>query len=397
MEGMVSVRFMLRVLLLAIVIIAAAIPVLAQDSGSEFGPSPEDNPNAFISWPPPVYTLRGQFDIRGSANLPDMTNYFISYRVLDDNLDPLGDEFAPAILPSTAAVLDDVLGTWDTEIVDDGLYEIRLTVNVRGQEPVIDTVGPLRVLNNPPPFAQEEEPPVIVQPPVVVTAEPPVVVQPTVDPTPRVTANRPSVNVRSGDGVEYPAIGFLTQGQTAQIIGISARGTGWYQIRLPTGGIGWISPTVVDVSGNLSGVPAVVPPPIPATATPLPTATPSTQVNLVAGIVVLDPGLPVCSQTFNVGFDVANLGTQASLSSGIVSLVDTRAADGSIQGTTIGGFPILLPGQTFRVNMPLTISTWYNETHRITLVIDQTNSIPETNETDNTRVVEYVLQKGPCP
>lgn len=47
--------------------------------------------------------------------------------------------------------------------------------------------------------------------------------------------------------------------------------------------------------------------------------------------------------------------------------------------------------------MPLTVSTWYNETHRITLIIDPQSIIPETNETDNQRVTEYVLQKGSCP
>jgi subtilase family serine protease len=150
------------------------------------------------------------------------------------------------------------------------------------------------------------------------------------------------------------------------------------------------------VSGNVSSLARIVPPPPPATATPAPTATPMSQANLVAGIVVLDPASPTCAQTFNVGFDVANLGSEATAFSGTVSLVDSRAADGSIQGTTIGGFPVLLPGQTFRVNMPLTISTWYNEVHRIVLTIDPSNQIPESNESDNVRTIEYTLAQGAC-
>jgi hypothetical protein len=104
----------------------------------------------------------------------------------------------------------------------------------------------------------------------------------------------------------------------------------------------------------------------------------------------------VCQQAFTVGIDVANLGTVTSPAPGTVTLTDTRAADGSVQRTAVGGFPILSPGQTFRVNIPVTIDTWYNETHRITLTIDPGNAIIESNEGDNTRVVEYVLAQGGC-
>ncbi len=117
----------------------------------------------------------------------------------------------------------------------------------------------------------------------------------------------------------------------------------------------------------------------------------------MAGIVVFSPSTPTCAQTFNVGFDVANLGSQPTAISGTVSLVDSRAADGSQQGSTVGGFPVLQPGQTFRVTMPLTVSTWYNEQHNITLVIDPSNQIPESNESDNVRTISYTLQKGSCP
>lgn len=388
-----------RIVLLALAVVlltAAALPVLAQLPT----PTPEPpNPNANISWPPPVYVLRGEFSIRGSANLPNMTNYFIEFRPLEDPFTGSEgtDVFFPAILPSSAAVQDDVLGVWDTELVPDGLYELRLTVNVRAGSPVFATVGPLRVENELPPFV--EEPPVILptQPPTPLPTETP---PPTVDPTPRVTVTTQAGNVRAGDSTLFPIIATLSQGQTAQIVGISNLGTGWYQVRLPNGQIGWMAPSIVSVSGDLSLVPRVQPPPPPATPTPTPipaTPTPVTQANLVAGIVVLTPSQPVCNETFNVGFDVANLGTEPTISSGIVSLVDTRAADGSVQATTVGGFPVLQPGQTFRVDMPLTVSTWYNETHRITLTIDPQNLIPETQLGDNTRVIEYVLAQGGCP
>ncbi len=102
----------------------------------------------------------------------------------------------------------------------------------------------------------------------------------------------------------------------------------------------------------------------------------TSNVNLVAGIVELNPGQPTCQQTFNIGLDVANLGSEVS-ASGTISVTDVRSADGSTQETTIGGFPALQPQQTFRVNMPLTVSTWYNEEHTIILIIDPNNQIPE--------------------
>ena len=172
---------------------------------------------------------------------------------------------------------------------------------------------------------------------------------------------------------------------------------------MDNGQIGWVAPSIVSTSGDLTGLPRIQPPPPPP-----PTATPSRppfrrrpfrfrrRISSRA-LSNLNPGTPTCEQTFTVGFDVANLGSQPTAISGTVSLVDTRAADGSQQGNTIGGFPILQPGQTFRVNMPLTISTWYNEQHNLTLVIDPGNQIPETVEGDNVRTISYTLQKGSCP
>lgn len=384
-------------------LMSLGIPALAQDDVVN-----APNPNAQITFPPPVYVLRGAFEVRGTANLPNMTSYFIEYRPLNDDLTPTNrDVWFPATLPSQSAVVDDVLGVWDTELAaGDGLYEIRLTVNVSDGEPVTQIITPLRIENVPPPFVVVNTPVPTMTP---TSATPPT--QTPIPPTPTSTAPRatitstPSGNVRTGDSLAYAVITSLAQGTELEIIGISNRGTGWFQVRLPNNQSGWVSPTIVETTGDLSTLQRVQPPPPPPpTATPIPTIVPATAVpvvasnaNLVAGIVELNPGTPSCAQTFTVGFDVANLGSQPTAASGTVSLVDVRAADGSQQGTTVGGFPVLQPGQTFRVNMPLTVSTWYNETHRITLIIDPSNAIPENNEGDNSRTIEYTLQKGSCP
>lgn len=383
--------------LTALLIIGAlwgALPAQAQGD-------PDINPDAVILWPPPVYVLRGEVELFGSANLPNMRSYFISFRPLGGDLEPTGDEWLPAILPRPFRVQNDVLGTWDTTIADDGLYELRLTVNVRGSAPVVHIVSPLRVENDPPPFAEGIITPT---PTLTFTPLPPpptFTPPPTQDPTPRGTVSGSAANVRAGDSTEFSIIATLRQGQVVQLIGVSNRGTAWYQVRLPDGRIGWMAPSVINTSGNLGLLPFVAPPPLPPTATPPPTLTPTptpfTQANLVAGIVIFDPPTPTCAQTFIVGVDVANLGTEQTFAPGIVTVSDARGADNTVQQTSIGGFPPLLPGQTTRVNIPLTISTYYNEVHRLTITVDSSNTIPESNEQDNARVIDYVLQKGACP
>jgi uncharacterized protein YgiM (DUF1202 family) len=371
-----------------LVLLALAAPTSAQTAVQVV------NPSANITWPPPVYVVAGDFTIRGTANLPNMTNYFIEYALMPE-FDPTADPNAPqtwfpATLPSSRPVQDGILGLWDTTLTDDGVYSLRLTVRVRGGQPVTAVVAPVRVQNTVPPFGQPIISPSTPQPPPVVPTA-----APTFDPTPRATANG-RINVRSGDSTIYPVIMTLNAGQTVPILGLSNLGTGWYYVQLPDGRRGWVAPSVVDVAGDFSNVPRLAPPPLPVTPTLPPTFTPASAVNLVAGIVVFDTTTPTCATTFTVGFDVANQGVVPS-PSGTVSLVDTRAVDGSVQGTATGAFPVINPGTTFRVNIPLTISTWYNETHIISLTIDPGNLIVETNEGDNRQTVSYVLVRGTCP
>ena len=87
------------------------------------------------------------------------------------------------------------------------------------------------------------------------------------------------LNVRSGPGVEYPPIGGLAEGRSAQIAGKNLEGT-WWQIVYPpnSGGRGWVSAKPqYSTAHNVETVPVVPvpPPPTPTpTPTPLPTSTP---------------------------------------------------------------------------------------------------------------------------
>ncbi|PJF29043.1 MAG: hypothetical protein CUN52_10365, partial [Phototrophicales bacterium] len=66
--------------LIGIAVFLLAVSVNAQ--GITPNPNTPPNPNANISFPPPVYFLRGEMQIYGSANLPNMANYFLEYRPL---------------------------------------------------------------------------------------------------------------------------------------------------------------------------------------------------------------------------------------------------------------------------------------------------------------------------
>ncbi len=385
-----------------------ALTVQAQTIQPTPGPV---NTDANISWPPPVYVLRGQFTVRGSANLPNMVSYYLEFRPLADDLsapNPAAPWF-PVTVPNPAAVKDDVLGIWDTTPWPDGVYELRLTLNLRGADPVYFRVAPLRLENNPPPFAITPTPAIGLIEPAAATATalaqtirptviaPPLAATPTAfDATPRVVS-RTNANVRRGDSTLYEAFAALRPGQEVPVIGISSFGTGWYLVRLPDGRQGWVAPSVVEFFGDVARLPRVDPPP-PPTPTPIPfTPTPALAPNLVAGNFRFDPPSPQCGQTFNIYLDVANFGNAPSPST-IVLVQDFRNADGSFQTSTIGGIPPIQPGQTINVGpIPLTVATWYNEDHRLVMTIDPDNAVFETTKADNVKVAIYNLPKAGCP
>jgi uncharacterized protein YgiM (DUF1202 family) len=293
----------------------------------------------------------------------------------------------------------DVLPRWQP----DGTNIVYVS-DVNGQWDLYDidaNTGIVRQLTNDP---ADERGPLVAQGGGVVGpgAVPPAVVTPI--PTqallPDGVVNSGQLNVRANPGTGAQILTSVPRDTPLTILGRYSDNS-WLQVETPNGVTGWVFTELVTVNINLANVPVVsaqfIAPPPTSTPTPAATALPASGANLVAGVVVFNPSQPTCQQTFTVGFDVANLGTQPTAVSGTVSLVDTRAADGSQQGNTIGGFPILQPGQTFRVNMPLTISTWYNEQHNITLVIDPGHQVPETTTSDNVRTVSYTLAKGGCP
>lgn len=385
-----------RLILPLLVLLALALVVASAQEPIE--PVGNTNPQANLSWPPPVYVLRGQVELRGTANLDNMTIYFVEYRslLLGEDVDPEAAEarpWLPASLPAGLPVLNDVLGTWDTTTVDDGLYELRLTINTTSG-PVFSRVSPVRVENMPPEFVMLE---LIQQQEAALTPGAPT--RPTLAPTPTPLSRDPmatalvDANVRAGDGVGYERIASLLTGQTVPIVGISAYGSGWYLIQLSDGRRGWVAPSVVRAEGDMSTVPRVNP---PATPTPVPTNTPVSTVNLIITTMNTVPAVPNCAEAFTLFVTVQNVGTGTS-PSGIVGAFNTHDATGTVRATTIGGFPALGPGSSFTMSIPMTVDIYYNERHTITVTIDPTGQIAETNKNDNVATLSYTLAQAACP
>jgi uncharacterized protein YgiM (DUF1202 family) len=111
-----------------------------------------------------------------------------------------------------------------------------------------------------------------------------IVVEPDEPTAPLVTA-RTNANCRGGPGTGYDIITSLSEGQSAAIEGRNTESS-WWAIDPGVGGkTCWISVSVVDVSGDISGVAVIAPPPLDITDTPTPTleptVTPSPTVELI--------------------------------------------------------------------------------------------------------------------
>jgi uncharacterized protein YgiM (DUF1202 family) len=95
--------------------------------------------------------------------------------------------------------------------------------------------------------------------------------RPTATPaTPRAFASG-ETNLRAGPGTEYPVVGSLPAGGSAEIIGRNQAGT-WLQLDSQAGDSVWIIADRVEVTGLLESLAVVV---IPPTPTPAATATPA--------------------------------------------------------------------------------------------------------------------------
>lgn len=422
-------RFRLLICILATLLLFVSAAG-AQDSDPLIDPADADmmDPLANISYPPPVYVVRDSVDIRGTANLPGLRNLYIEFRELDMGMMDMEDEepqWFPATLPRIAAVVDDVLGTWNTASLPDGLYELQLMINTGDGAMPAARVSPIRIQNNPPEFAMDmmpaEESEAMPDDAADDMPEEPAddmteestddmmddMVEEPVDDTPEydgpyIVVTVPGANVRSGDSTAYPLVGVLLEGNTAPIKGVSSWNTGWWFIELPSGRSGFIAPFIVTAEGDTSDVPAIQPPPLPPTpiptAIPQPTAppAPATGPNLIIdGSPVISPHPATCNQPYTISVRVKNVGTARS-GGGLVEIVDSRH-DGAGREITYTPFRELDPGQSSVSQATITPKVHHSELHHINFHVDYDNRVAEMNENDNrSAAAPYILLKGTC-
>ena len=80
------------------------------------------NENATFTRPEPGAEVRGLIEIKGTANIPNFAFYKIEVRSNDPN------SVWQVITAGTEGKLDDTLGTWDTSLVENGVYLLQLVV-----------------------------------------------------------------------------------------------------------------------------------------------------------------------------------------------------------------------------------------------------------------------------
>lgn len=362
---------------------------------------PADDTDMAITFPPPVWVLSDSVQILGTADVLNLSNFVIEYREIRFDEDVSSEEvWFPATLPGSRAVRNGVLGTWNTTTVRDGLYEIRLTINLVDATQQTFRVSPLRVENDP----QDS----VAGLPLSSTLQATPTnlpggggARPTLAPTPTniASGSNPIVqalvdaNIRSGDNTSYPRVDSLFQDEQAVVIGISSMGSGWFYIESPNGRRGFIAPSTVQFTGNLNSLSLINPPPPP---TPPATATPITSANLLVSGISLDPFPPQCADSFDIFINVTNSGTGASSVPGSLTVIDRNNRTGVTTGSTIGAFPVINPNGNFVVVASLTIDTYFDETHTVVVSLDSGGVIPETNEGDNTSSLSYVLGQATC-
>jgi hypothetical protein len=397
-------------MLVAIGVLFAGLAGVAAQEIQPTGNPAVTSPDLYISFPPPVYAHSGPLDIWGTVNVVGLSNYFIEFRPIDlgENA-PVDPPWFPATIPQRAPVLEGSLGVWDTSLYADGLYEIRLVAVLSDSTRQEFVVSPLRIANTlelpgnintgisiGDSFAATAT--ALAQ---IVNATPSG--PPTALPTPTSgAAQGPSVtalvnaNVRSGDSTLYPTVGSLLRGEEAPVLSISSTGSGWFYILLDSGRRGFISPSTVSFNGDRGSLGTIAPPPVPVTATPVPTSTPAAAPDLHFTAHNLTPPTPTCGVAFNVNVTIQNRGNAPTNTGSTIEIRDIHQASGTVTTSVRVGFPVLGPGQSYSFVQPLTVTTFFDELHSAQVIIDPDNIIPESNESNNVSDVVYTLQKGGC-
>lgn len=195
--------------------------------------------------------------------------------------------------------------------------------------------------------------------------------------------------LRPGPGVDSgQPVGSLMVDDDVLIIAINPAGT-WYRIRRGTDIDAWVDASLVAAPDDISGLPI-------ETGAPPP---PQEGVNLVVTSIVLDPDPPVCSQPAKVRATIRNSGALDSQTSPWVGAKAHLLSDESVQAQNPETvyLPALAAGAETVLEIPLTLTARFGESHVIRVTVDQGNHVIETRENDNTAASrQFELSQGTC-
>lgn len=183
-------------------------------------------------------------------------------------------------------------------------------------------------------------------------------------------------NIRTGPGLNYDVIGQFSEGETARIIGANLDFS-WVVIQY-RGQQAWLFRDILEVSGNLSDVPLVQPPPTP---TPPPaTATPTAQP--IPDLVVSNaiPNRLIIGQPFNVTATVTNQGGAAA---GPFAVAASFEPGGVYSAVNLQG---LGAGQSINITLTGTLGTGATGQYTVAIVADLNDQVNEgpAGEANNT-------------
>jgi hypothetical protein len=218
-----------------------------------------------------------------------------------------------------------------------------------------------------------------------------------------------SVNIRSGPGTQFTAIGTLFAGQSLPVLGQLAGGA-WLQVSLTNGTAGWVAASVTQLAGDCAALPVVAapvnaplaptlpPPPAPTnppppttsggtaptampTSAPAPTAVPVTEL-LPDLSVTLSYAQFLEDGRVDIGYSWLVRDVTNPFSYSIQICIDNTCifnplnTSVSTSGAFAGIVDIIADGRRI--------------THTATVTIDSTNDVVESNESNN--VASLVFQ-----
>jgi WD40 repeat protein len=215
----------------------------------------------------------------------------------------------------------------------------------------------------------------------------------------RARVNAGGLRMRSGPGTNYDIIGNFEVGQEPPIVGYAQLPDGqWWQVSWG-GQIGWTSAAYTTQLGDCSAIrPAVIPAsPTPiASATPQPTVPgvtstptlPDLRLSMLEGVSSVQLGANGTAQAIYI-IRVVNSGGQASGQFRMAVL----KPDGQVDYYDV---PSLSPGQELQVpSNGLTVTFTTPGVTRILVTVDDQNVVAESNESNNQAYKDITVNPGP--